>query len=45
MRPIDILVVVLCSLILALQLTALTPRIRQPAPCRPMPSQSGRFVF
>lgn len=45
MRPIDALIAVLCALSLALQLAAVSPRLRQPQPCRPAPAQSGRWVF
>lgn len=45
MRPIDCIIAVTCALSLALQLHAVSPRQRQPLPCRPAAAQSGRLVF
>lgn len=45
MRPIDALIAVICALSLALQLSTVAPRLRQPQPCRPAPAQNGRIVF
>lgn len=45
MRPVDALIVLLCSICIAPQLAAMPPRMRQPVPCRPAPPTAGRWSF